>query len=193
MNCSTTNLTQLIRNIFSCRRGGAFSAISCPTWWGICRFSHAIKTNRGIGVYSDRCIMLRKLCQRQYKWFLNTFKYRAKLVQAFAFQLVRQESGIFRFQCMKACLRHDLSCHVESARLVTASDQISQPLWVVIKCPAPGKTKLSNSLPLGQEKTSNARGMPGGGTGGDVEASNWLIHYKEKTLGGRLGLDDFRC
>ena len=36
---------KLIRNIFSCRKGGAFSAISCPTWWGICRFLHAIKTN----------------------------------------------------------------------------------------------------------------------------------------------------
>ena len=47
------------------------------------------------------------------------FKYRAKLVQAFAFQPVRQESDIFRFECIKACLRHDLSRHVESARLVT--------------------------------------------------------------------------
>ena len=34
-------------------------------------------------------------------WFLNTFKYRAKLVQAFAFQPVQQESGIFRFECIK--------------------------------------------------------------------------------------------
>ena len=48
------------------------------------------------------------------KWFLNTFKYRAKLVQAFAFQPVRHESGIFRYECIKICLRHDL----ESARLV---------------------------------------------------------------------------
>ena len=50
------------------------------------------------------------------QWFLNTFKYRAKLVQAFAFQPVRHESGIFRFECIKACLRHDLSRQVESAR-----------------------------------------------------------------------------
>ena len=31
------------------------------------------------------------------EWFLNTFKYRTKLVQAFAIQPVRHESGIFRF------------------------------------------------------------------------------------------------
>ena len=39
--------------------------------------------------------------------------------------------------------------------------------------PAPGKIKLIKFPPPGQEKTSNARGMPGGG---DVEASIWLIH-----------------
>ena len=37
-------------------------------------------------------------------------------MQAFAFQPVRHESGLFRFECIKACLRHDLSRHVESAR-----------------------------------------------------------------------------
>ena len=37
-------------------------------------------------------------------------------MQAFAFQLVRHESGIFHFECIKACLPHDLSHHVESAR-----------------------------------------------------------------------------
>ena len=37
-------------------------------------------------------------------------------MQAFAFQPVRHESGIFRFECIKACLHHDLSRHVESAR-----------------------------------------------------------------------------
>ena len=36
--------------------------------------------------------------------------------------------------------------------------------------PAPGKIKLIKFRPPGQEKTSNAWGMPGGG-GGDVEAS----------------------
>ena len=43
--------------------------------------------------------------------------------------------------------------------------------------PAPGKIKLIKFPPPGQEKTSNARGMPG--RGGDVEASIWLIHYDE--------------
>ena len=37
-------------------------------------------------------------------------------MQAFAFQPVRHESGIFRFEYIKACIRHDLSRHVESAR-----------------------------------------------------------------------------
>ena len=38
-------------------------------------------------------------------------------MQAFAFQPVRHESGIFRFECIKACLRQDLPCYVESVRL----------------------------------------------------------------------------
>ena len=37
-------------------------------------------------------------------------------MQAFAFQPVRHESGNFRFECIKVCLCHDLSRHVESAR-----------------------------------------------------------------------------
>ena len=37
-------------------------------------------------------------------------------MQAFAFQPVRDESGIFRYECINDCLRHDLSRHVESAR-----------------------------------------------------------------------------
>ena len=60
MNYSTTNS--------SGPRGGAFSAISCPAWWGICRFLRAIKTTPHlypgvgwVGVYFDWCIMrLRK-------------------------------------------------------------------------------------------------------------------------------------
>ena len=55
MNYSTTNS--------SGPRGGAFSAISCPAWWGICRFLRAIKTNPHlypgmgwVGVYFDWCI-----------------------------------------------------------------------------------------------------------------------------------------
>ena len=41
--------------------------------------------------------------------------------------------------------------------------------------PAPGKIKLIKFPPPGQERMSNARGMPRGG-GEDVEASIWLIH-----------------
>ena len=37
VNYSTTNS--------SGPRGGPFSAISCPAWWGICHFLRAIKTN----------------------------------------------------------------------------------------------------------------------------------------------------
>ena len=55
-----------------------------------------------------------------YRYRANTeqiqSKYRAKLVQAFAFQPVRHESGTFCFECIEACLRHDLSRHLESAR-----------------------------------------------------------------------------
>ena len=37
-------------------------------------------------------------------------------MQAFAFRPVRRESGISRFERIKACLRYDLLRHVESAR-----------------------------------------------------------------------------
>ena len=74
-------------------------------------------------------------------------------MQAFAFQPVRHESGIFRFECIKACLRHDLSRHVESARLVTwSSDQNAPPRE---------RLRSSNFLPPGKEQTSNDRGMAG--------------------------------
>ena len=48
--------------------------------------------------------------------------------------------------------------------------------------PAPRKIKLIKFPPTGQEKTSNAQGMPGGG---DVEASIWLIHYIVLFQGGK--------
>ena len=83
-----------------------------------------------------------------------------------AFQPVRHESGIFRFECMKACLGHDLSL-VESARLVKRNRDWrsnSPPPRSSDQMPAPGKTKLiKQSLPPGQEKMSNARGKPGEG------------------------------
>ena len=49
-------------------------------------------------------------------------------MQAFAFQPVRHKLGIFRSECIKACLRHDLSRHVESAqRNMTAKLAIRFP------------------------------------------------------------------
>ena len=58
---------------------------------------------------------------------------------AFAIQPVRHESGIFRFECIKGCLCHDLPRHLESTQLVTwnqgaikfpipmSSDQMPRP------------------------------------------------------------------
>ena len=43
------------------------------------------------------------------------------------------------------------------------SDQIPHPQLSSDQMPAPGKIKLIKFPPPGQEKTSNARGMPGGG------------------------------
>ena len=86
-------------------------------------------------------------------------------MQTFAFQPVRHKSGIFRCECIKAYLRHDLSCHVESARRKMKSK-------IAIKFPTPyeqwsnalpqGRLGSWNSLPPWQQKTSNARGMPVG-------------------------------
>ena len=52
-------------------------------------------------------------------------------MQAFAFHPVRHESSIFRFECI----------NVESEE-TEASNQIPHPLWVVIKCLTPEKTKF---------------------------------------------------
>ena len=51
-------------------------------------------------------------------------------MQAYAFQPVRHESGIFRFEGIRACL-DDLSRHVESARNMKSR--------VAIKFPTPYK------------------------------------------------------
>ena len=51
-------------------------------------------------------------------------------MQAFAFQPVHHESGIFPFECIKACLNHDLSPHVESG-------WHNMKLKLVIKFPTP--------------------------------------------------------
>ena len=85
-------------------------------------------------------------------------------MQAFVFQPVRLESGIFRFESIMACLHHDLSRHVESAQLMESKIAIKSPTayeqWS--NAPSRGGLSSSNSLPPRQQKTSNARGMPGG-------------------------------
>ena len=53
-------------------------------------------------------------------------------MQAFAYQPVRHELGIFRFECIKACLRHDLSRHV---RRISATRNMKSKL--AIKFPTP--------------------------------------------------------
>ena len=77
-------------------------------------------------------------------------------MQAFAFQPVRHELGIFRFQYIKACLHHDLSRHVE------ASDQIPHPQRVVMKCPATGKTKFIKFPPSRAGKDVKCQGYARG-------------------------------
>ena len=53
---------------------------------------------------------------------LEYLQIQNKLVQAFAFQPVHHESGIFRFKCMTVCLRHDLKStthHMKSRLAIT--------------------------------------------------------------------------
>ena len=88
----------------------------------------------------------------KYKSSLNTFKYGTKLVQAFGFQPLRHEYAIFSFEFIKVCLR----CLQEIS--VTGN----MKLRLAIKFLIPYEW-CSNALPPGQEKASNARGMPGGG------------------------------
>ena len=72
-------------------------------------------------------------------------------MQAFAFQSVRHESGIFRFECIKACLRHGLSRHVESAR------PTSFPGSFPYLARRNMKSKLAIKFPTPYEEGSNAR------------------------------------
>ena len=86
------------------------------------------------------------------KSFLNTFKYGKQLVYTFGFQPIRHNMpSIFSFEFIKVWslrrLRHDLS-----------RNMTSRP---AIKFPTPYEW-WSNSLPPGQERVSNSRGMPGG-------------------------------
>ena len=100
-----------------------------------------------------RAIFLKKI---KYKLSLNIFKYGAKLVSAFGFQPLCHEYAIFSFELINNCLRR-------LREISVTRNTKSRP---VIKLPTPYEC-WSNALPPGQEKASNARGMPGG----DVQAS----------------------
>ena len=79
-------------------------------------------------------------------------------MQTFGFQPIRHKYAIFSFEFIKVWrLRRDLSRNMTSR--------------LEIKFPTPNEW-WSNSLPRGQEKASNARGMPVG----NVEASIWLVY-----------------
>ena len=93
-------------------------------------------------------------------------------MQAFAFQPVCNKSGIFRFESrlVSAMIYHA----TWNQRDVTwnrsyCSDQIPHPLWVVIKCPAPGKTKFINWGAFHSTKNSGNSGM----------GSEWNSHFPE--------------
>ena len=58
-------------------------------------------------------------------------------MQAFAFQPVRHESGIFRFECMKACLRHDLSRHVRGISVTRNIKSRPSPMMSSDQMPRP--------------------------------------------------------
>ena len=103
-----------------------------------------------------------------------------KLVQAFAFQPVRHESAIFHFECIKACLRNDLSCHVESTwRNMKSKLAIKFPTpygWWSNDSPR-GRLSSSNSLP--PIPGSNRRQMPGvWGRGMFKLGCDWGIMYQ---------------
>ena len=64
-------------------------------------------------------------------------------MQAFAFQPVRHESGMFRFKCIKACLCLDLSRHVQ--RGISAT--LDMKLRLAIKFPTPYMSNDQMSRP----------------------------------------------
>ena len=70
-------------------------------------------------------------------------------MQAFAFQPVRHESGIFRFEWIKVCLCHDLSSLVESAqRNMKSKLAIKFPLPMSSdQMPRPGEDLLVHQIP----------------------------------------------
>ena len=75
---------------------------------------------------------------------------------------------------------------LNSSKFVSAvSTMIYQPTWISATRNMTSRLAIkfltpygwwSNALPPGQEKVSNAWGMPGMGGGGNVEASVWLVH-----------------
>ena len=83
-----STVLQTHQELISCPRGGAFSAISYPAWWGICHFLRAIKTNPHlypavgwVGVYFDWCITSQVWkVLKTFLWVLN--KCRLKDVRA---------------------------------------------------------------------------------------------------------------
>ena len=95
-----------------------------------------------------RAIFLKKI---KYKSSLDTFKYGTKLVYAFGFQPLRHEYAIFSFEFIKDCL-----CRL---RENSATRNIKSRLAIKLSTPY---ECWSNALPPGQEKASNARGIPGG-------------------------------
>ena len=93
---------------------------------------------------------------------------------AFGFQPIRHKYAIFSFEFIKVWrlsrLRHDLSTHLESAR-IEASDQIAHPLRVVIKFPP--------------SRAGKGVKYPGYARGVDVEASIWLVHKSRRKKPGQ--------
>ena len=95
------------------------------------------------------------------KWFLIPSNKEQGLCRPLVFNQSATNPQSFPLNS-SVCLRHDLLTRMESAGTREMKSRL------VIKCPAPGKTKRINYLPTGQEKASNAQGMP---EGGDVKVS----------------------
>ena len=91
---------------------------------------------------------------------LEYLEIQNKLVQAFAFQSVRHESGIFRFECIKACLRHDLN---QPTRIMKSRLAIKFPTPNERSNACPGKTKVIKFPPSWAGKDVKCPGYARGG------------------------------
>ena len=100
-----------------------------------------------------------------YFTYLNINKYRSVLLKIFNQPATNMQS----FPLNSSKIVSAVSLMFINPRRISATSNITSRL--AIKIPTPYEW-WSNALPPGQEKTSNARGMPGG----DVEASIWLLH-----------------